>query len=231
MVNQEDRDPSLRVEIDTLKRRVEELEAELIELQRMRLLLHEEHSFRKGVIERAAEGICVCHAIPEYPFVQFTLWNPRMKEITGYSMEQINRLGWYQSMYPDPEIQEKARQRMSKMRDGEDLVYERWEITRADGEKRTLGISTSILITHDSQIHVLALMQDVTDEERYRRQIESRLSALEGLLPICASCKKIRNDKGGWQQLETYITHHSGTKFTHSICPKCSQELYSDFLK
>lgn len=231
MVKKEDRDSSLRVETVALQRRIEELEAELVELERMRQLLHEEHSFRKGVIERAAEGICVCHAITEYPFVKFTLWNPRMKEITGYSMEQINRLGWYQSMYPDPEIQEKARQRMSKMRDGEDLVYERWEITRADGEKRTLGISTSILITHDGQIHVLALMQDVTEEERYRRRIESRLSTLEGLLPICASCKKIRNDKGGWQQLETYISHHSETKFTHSICPECSQELYPGLMK
>ena len=231
MVNQEDRDSSLRVETFALQRRIEELEAELVELGRMRQLLHEEHSFRKGVIERAAEGICVCHAIPDYPSVQFTLWNPRMEEITGYSMEQINRLGWYQSMYSDPEIQEKARQRMSKMRDGEDLVYERWEITRADGEKRTVGISTSILTTHDGQIHVLALMQDVTDEERYRRQIESRLSTLEGLLPICASCKKIRTVKGGWQQLEAYISQHSETKFTHSICPECSQELYPDLMK
>jgi len=231
MVNQKDRDSSLRVKTVALQRRIEELEAELVELERMRQLLHEEHSFRKGVIERAAEGICVCHAIPEYPFVQFTLWNPRMEGITGYSMEQINRLGWYQSIYPDPEIQEKARQRMSKMRDGEDLVYERWEITRADGEKRTVGISTSILTTHDNQIHVLALMQDVTDEERYRRQIESRLSTLEGLLSICASCKKIRNDKGGWQQLEAYISLHSETKFTHSICPECSQELYPGLMK
>ena len=231
MVNQEDRNSSLQVEIVTLRRRVKELEAESAKLERMSQLLHEEHSFRKGVIERAAEGICVCHAIQEFPFVQFTLWNPRMKRITGYSMEEINRLGWYQSMYPDPEIQEKARQRMSKMRDGEDLVYERWEITRADGEKRTFGISTSILTTHDGQIHVLALMQDVTDEERYRRQIESRLSTLEGLLPICASCKKIRNDKGDWQQLEAYISHHYETKFTHSICPECSQELYPDLMK
>lgn len=180
------------------------------------------------MIERAAEGICVCHVIPEYPFVQFTVWNDRMKDITGYSIEEINRLGWYQSMYPDPEIQERARQRMTQMREGENLRYERWEITRADREKRTLGISTSILTTNDGLIHVLALMQDVTDEERYRRQLERRVVKIEGQLPICASCKKIRDDKGVWHQLEVYIRDHSEADFTHSICSDCAKELYHD---
>ncbi|MBF8278325.1 MAG: multi-sensor hybrid histidine kinase [Candidatus Brocadiaceae bacterium] len=229
MAIQQDRDSSLRAEIVALQRRVQVLEAEAVENERMRLLLREEHSFRKGVIERAAEGICVCHAIPEYPFIQFTVWNDRMKDITGYSIEEINRLGWYQSMYPDPEIQERARQRMKQMREGEDLRYERWEITRADREKRTLGISTSILTTNDGLIHVLALMQDVTDEERYRRQLERRVVKLEGLLPICASCKKIRDDKGVWHQLEVYIRDHSEADFTHSICSDCAKELYHDF--
>ena len=231
MPNQEDRDSNLRIEIAALRQRVEELEAKSIESERTRQLLQEEHSFRKVVISRAAEGICVCHVIPDYPFVEFTLWNPRMTEITGYSMEEINRLGWYQSMYPDPEIQERARQRMTKMRDGEDLRYERWEITRADGEKRALGISTSILTSHDGQIHVLALMQDVTHEERYRRQLESRLATLEGLLPICSSCMKIRNDKGDWQQLKEYISNNTEAEFTHGICPECAQELYPDLVK
>ena len=229
MAIQQDRDSSLRAEIVALQRRVQVLEAEAVENERMRLLLREEHSFRKGVIERAAEGICVCHAIPEYPFIQFTVWNDRMKDITGYSIEEINRLGWYQSKYPDPEIQERARQRMKQMREGEDLRYERWEITRADREKRTLGISTSILTTNDGLIHVLALMQDVTDEERYRRQLERRVVKLEGLLPICASCKKIRDDKGVWHQLEVYIRDHSEADFTHSICSDCAKELYHDF--
>lgn len=228
---QEDRDSILRAEMAALQRRVQLLEAEAAEHERTRLLLHEEHSFRQGVIERAAEGICVCHAIPEYPFVQFTVWNPRMKDITGYSIEEINRLGWYQSMYPDPDIQEKARQRMEKMRQGEDLRYERWEITRIDGEKRTVGISTSLLKTNDGLAHVLALMQDVTDEETYRRQLEIRVVKLEGLLPICASCKMIRDDQGAWHQLESYIRDRSQVEFTHSICPDCARRLYPAFRK
>ena len=231
MAVQEDRDSSLRAEIAALQRRVQVLEAEAAEHECTRLLLHEEHSFRQGVIERAAEGICVCHAIPEYPFVQFTVWNPRMKDITGYSIEEINRLGWYQSMYSDPDIQESARQRMAQMRQGEDLWYERWEITRADGGKRTLGISTSILATNDDIVHVLALMQDVTDEERYHKELERRVVKLEGLLPICASCKKIRDAEGVWHQIEVYIRDHSAAEFSHGICSDCAKRLYPDFTK
>jgi ligand-binding sensor domain-containing protein len=51
---------------------------------------------------------------------------------------------------------------------------------------------------------------------------------LSGLLPICASCKKIRDDRGYWNQLETYITRHTDVDFSHGICPECVQELYPE---
>lgn len=46
---------------------------------------------------------------------------------------------------------------------------------------------------------------------------------LEGLLPICASCKKIRDDKGSWNQLEVYISNHADVSFTHGLCPECAK--------
>lgn len=54
----------------------------------------------------------------------------------------------------------------------------------------------------------------------------SEVKALTGLLPICGACKKIRDDKGYWNKLETYIQEHSGAEFTHSICPDCMRRLY-----
>lgn len=225
----EEQNSRLLAEIDTLQLRIKGLEAESLELRQTRLLLKEEHAFRKAVIERAAEGVCVCHNIDAHPYVCFTLWNPRMQQITGYTMEEINHIGWYQSMYPDPEVQEKAKQRMLKMRDGDDLWYERWEIVRADGQPRVLGISTSVVSRNKDQVHVLALMHDATDEERYRRQLETRITSLEGLLPICTSCKKIRDDGGQWTDVEIYISEHSDARFTHGICPSCTKELYPDY--
>ncbi|MGR3319651.1 MAG: response regulator [Candidatus Anammoxibacter sp.] len=54
------------------------------------------------------------------------------------------------------------------------------------------------------------------------------VQALKGLIPICASCKKIRNDKGFWQQVEVYIAQHTDAEFTHSICPECAVSLYPE---
>jgi type II secretory pathway pseudopilin PulG len=58
-----------------------------------------------------------------------------------------------------------------------------------------------------------------------------KVRLLSGLLPICASCKKIRDDKGYWTQIESYISHRSEAEFTHSICPECSEKLYPQLHK
>lgn len=51
---------------------------------------------------------------------------------------------------------------------------------------------------------------------------------LQGLLPICSACKRIRNDNGYWQQVEEYFTRHSNAKFSHGICPECVKTIYPD---
>ncbi len=56
-----------------------------------------------------------------------------------------------------------------------------------------------------------------------------KVKTMSGLLPICSSCKKIRDDKGYWNQIESYIRSHSNANFSHSICPACAKELYPDF--
>lgn len=69
------------------------------------------------------------------------------------------------------------------------------------------------------------------EEERGRLIFElqeslAKVRTLSGLLPICANCKKIRDDKGYWNQIETYIKERSQAEFTHGICPDCAQRLY-----
>jgi len=148
------------------------------ERKRAERSLMEQNSFRQAIIEKAAEGLCVCHEIPEFPNVTFTVWNPRMTELTGYTMEEINRLGWYQSVYPDSDTQKRAAERMARMRDGFDLVDEEWEISRKDGDTRLISISTSILTSHDGKAHVLALMRDLTERQKAedeRRRLEERI--------------------------------------------------------
>jgi len=61
------------------------------------------------------------------------------------------------------------------------------------------------------------------------RQSKEEVKRLSGLLPICASCKKIRDDDGYWQEIETYLRSRSDTIFSHGICPDCAKKLYPEF--
>jgi PAS domain S-box-containing protein len=129
-------------------------------------------AFREAIIRTAAEGISVCEATAEPPHVRFSVWNERMTEITGYTMDEINRLGWYQTMYPDPDVRDRAAARMTRMRTGDDLVAEEWTVTHKSGTPRTFAISTS-RVEVDGRPSVVALMADVTartraEEERAR---------------------------------------------------------------
>ena len=59
----------------------------------------------------------------------------------------------------------------------------------------------------------------------------AKVKTLSGLLPICSSCKKIRDDKGYWNQIESYIVKHSEAEFSHGICPECAKKLYPEYYK
>lgn len=83
----------------------------------------------------------------------------------------------------------------------------------------------------------------LTREIEERRQVEvereqlivdlkealAKVKVLSGMLPICASCKKIRDDQGYWNHIEAYIEHNSNALFSHGICPECASRLYPDF--
>lgn len=61
------------------------------------------------------------------------------------------------------------------------------------------------------------------------RQALAEVKTLQGILPICASCKKIREDTGYWTQVESYISRHSDLLFSHTVCPDCAKQLYPEF--
>jgi PAS domain S-box-containing protein len=72
------------------------------------------------------------------------------------------------------------------------------------------------------------------DREKFILELQKALSevkTLSGLLPICASCKKIRDDSGYWNQIESYISKRSSAEFSHAICPECAEKLYPELYK
>ena len=86
---------------------------------------------------------------------------------------------------------------------------------------------------------IMGIARDITNQkwlEEDKQKLLDRLrnalaeiTTLGGLLPICSMCKKIRDDKGYWQQVESYIQTHTNATFTHGVCPDCIPKLYPDY--
>jgi len=109
-----------------------------------------------------------------------------------------------------------------------------------DGKFRWFHLAKSYLEeSHSSSAGMLIICRDITEQKLAQLEREQfigelrealvNLKTLSGLLPICASCKKIRNDEGYWQQVEGFISEHTGVEFTHGICPDCAQKAIEDY--
>ncbi|MCP4580746.1 MAG: response regulator [candidate division Zixibacteria bacterium] len=86
----------------------------------------------------------------------------------------------------------------------------------------------SILLLADSYVEIRHQRDELGEKNRDLKIAIDKVKTLNGLLPICSSCKKIRDDKGYWNEVETYVKEHSDAEFSHGICPECVKELYPD---
>jgi hypothetical protein len=98
---------------------------------------------------------------------------------------------------------------------------------------RRLLVAYDQAIVYAQQLNEEIIERKRVEGERERLVLDlqkalAEVKALSGLLPICASCKKIRDDKGYWRQIEAYIGEHSEAEFSHSICPECVKKMYPD---
>jgi len=101
------------------------------------------------------------------------------------------------------------------------------EIVRSSG-KPGIGEIRKTETELEGRVGYLISIRDVTEREKLigeLRQALGKIQTLKGLLPICSYCKKIRDDKGYWEQIETYITQHSEAEFTHGLCPECAEKI------
>ena len=99
-------------------------------------------------------------------------------------------------------------------------------------------LKTAVSIMLVGREHVLESFVDITERKKAEKEREAligqlqdalaQVKTLSGFIPICASCKKIRDDKGYWNQIETYNRDHSEAEFSHGICPECSKRLYPE---
>lgn len=112
-----------------------------------------------------------------------------------------------------------------------------FQIRNKNGDFVDVEASVSVF-THEDKKYIITFARDIMERKRHEKEREKLIAELQaalgevktlsGLLPICASCKKIRDDKGYWNQLEYYIEANTKAMLTHGICPECVQKLYPE---
>jgi PAS domain S-box-containing protein len=161
-------------------------------------------------------------------------WNRAAEKIFGYRDEEI--IGHSIALLFPFDRGDELIDNMQQIKRGESVGrYETLRV-RKDGQFISISITVSPIKDETGKIiGASAIARDITQrkrEEHERAELILELTealkqvkTLTGLLPICAACKRIRDDRGYWQQVETYISSHTSAIFTHGICPECLKKV------
>jgi PAS domain S-box-containing protein len=160
--------------------------------------------------------------------------NVSAEEFYGWTREQLRKMKIQDINTLSPE---KVRQEMEKARAHERIHFE-FRHRRANGSILDVEVFSS-KIEVKGKVFLHSIIHDVTDRKQAEKALEEEhrrlqktledVRTLRGIVPICSSCKKIRDDKGYWNQVEKYVSEHSEAEFSHGICPECLKKLYPEF--
>jgi PAS domain S-box-containing protein len=207
---------------------------ELIERRLASIALRSSEERYRRLFETAQDGILIIDGETG----KIADVNPFLTNILGYSHAEIagKRL-WELGVFEDIEESRKA---FSQLQSKEYIRYDDLPLQTKDG--RSINVE---FVSNVYQVGGEKVIQCNIREITRRRQAEearekligelkdalAKIKKLSGLLPICASCKKIRDDDGYWQRIEQYISEHSEAHFSHGICPECMEKLYPQCCK
>jgi len=165
-------------------------------------------------------------------------WNSGAEGLYGYTAAEM--IGRSITVLVPPTRPHDLPEIYQRVRMGERI--ERYETVRVRKGGALVEVALTVSPVKDAQGNVIGastVALDISkrkrDEAEWLRLIREltealgQVKTLSGLLPICAACKKIRDDKGYWQQVETYIKDRSDAEFTHGICPECVKRLYPEY--
>lgn len=216
----EDKDLRLAIEVASYKHKMEE------ELR----LSREQY---RSILETAG-------AIPwemDTVAAMFRYLGPQTEAILGYRPEKLRDFNDFLDHVPEDHKDEVRRFYLTvgEERAGTQVEY---PFTSSEGETIWLKDTGTISAPEEGGGVLRGFMLDISwrkfaeeEMERYITDLQAALEkirTLQGMLPICAWCKKIRDDKGYWQQVEIYIEDHSDAAFTHSMCPDCKSRMETE---
>jgi PAS domain S-box-containing protein len=189
--------------------------------------IHESEYKYRALFDQAVDSILLID-IETGNILEF---NDKAYEALGYTREEFQKL-----KIPDFEVSEIAAMRDRKIFKEGPQDFETKHRTKS-GELRTIHVNARIISVRGKNV-LQAIHRDITDIKQAEKQRDkliaelqkalSEVKTLRGFLPICSYCKKIRDDKGYWSQIESYIHKHSDAEFSHGICPECAKKYFPD---
>lgn len=183
-----------------------------------------------GIFSHAFDTFCwandTCYYDSEEPYTVIEIF-PSKKTIQN----ELKKLRYERMLAGERELTDKVAQKTAELQKAKKEIENYSHTLEQKVSERTADL--------------VKVNQQLASEIEIRKEAESKremmisdlqkalneVKTLRGLLPICASCKKIRDDKGYWNQIESYVGKHSEAKFSHSICPDCAKKLYGDLLE
>ena len=183
---------------------------------------------------------------------QVMLANPHCLNILKYKEAEILGKNWFETCIPRQDRRDRQKEYKSGLQTqaSTDSPFESTVLTKNDEVRIMDWRNTHLYDQSGNLIGMLRSGIDITEKksneeelEKHRKHLEDlvrertadlkkaldNIKTLRGIVPICSHCKKIRDDKGYWNQVEVYVQKHSEADFSHSICPECAREHYPDF--
>ena len=213
-----------------------QIETQAEEEKKIKIKLEESEKRFRALADTSPLAIYMSEGIKQ----KATYINPTFINLFGYTIDEVPTVDHLWPLaYPDPvyrkQVADEWQRRVEQAIESKTTI-EPMEVavTCKDGSKKDISWG---FITIGEQnwacgLDLTARKQAEKEKEKTINELQKSLEeirTLRGILPICASCKKIRDDKGYWTQIESYIRDHSEANFSHSICPECKKKLYPDF--
>ncbi|HPB68473.1 MAG TPA: PAS domain S-box protein [Candidatus Omnitrophota bacterium] len=216
---------------EELEKRVLELEAVELEFKKTEILLKDEINWRRLLVEESRDGIVILDQNAKVYDA-----NSRFADMLGYSREDVYHLhAWdWDAVHNKEHILE-----MAQRVDATGVHFETRH-RRKDGRIIDEELSNNGAVYRGQKL-IFCICRDISGKKQAAKEREELIKKLQeslaeiknlrGILPLCCFCKKVRDDKGYWEQVDVYIRKHSDVDISHSICPDCFKKYYPEEYK
>lgn len=168
------------------------------------------------------------------PDGSFIYVNRAWQEALGYRTEELAGLSMFDIIHPDSKAH--CLEMFQRVLAGETLRRVEAKFITRPGQIIIVEGANNCRFVEGKPVATRSIFRDITERKKAEEEREKLIAQLQeslakvqllgGLLPICSSCKNIRDDKGYWNKIDVYVSKHSEAEFTHSLCPICTKRLY-----